>query len=172
MADVKVEGDGWGWGGGILKCTVVSWPNLDWQKTADFLTVSALCLLRAGTCREIKRELWSLVVWGKSMWKKSSFLNVTFGTLLPISTLSSENALHQFQTWRSVYLSGGATQPAKITCKKCCLRLCSYFVKSKKNNSDDVIRVFLDWSWRQFYIRKSKLQTGNVELGFCRARKV
>lgn len=40
---------------GVLKCTVVSWPNLDWQKTADFPTTSALCLFRADACGEIKR---------------------------------------------------------------------------------------------------------------------
>lgn len=43
-------------GGVFLKCTVVSWPNLDWQQTADFPTVSAICLFGADTCREIKRS--------------------------------------------------------------------------------------------------------------------
>jgi len=40
--------------GVVLKCTVTSWPNVDWQPTADFLTTSALCLLGAGMLREIK----------------------------------------------------------------------------------------------------------------------
>lgn len=49
--DVEVEG----MKRGVLKCTVVSWPNLDWQKTADFPTTSAHCLFRADACGEIKR---------------------------------------------------------------------------------------------------------------------
>lgn len=52
---VKVGGGRGGGGGGGAQCTVLSWPNLVWQQTADFtFTTSAPRLLRADTCGEIQ----------------------------------------------------------------------------------------------------------------------